>query len=208
MEAATQLLAWPCERVLRSQAALGVSDRAALLSAVPRFRRQAAAAIVGMQAGDWAGAGEARGWLGAWEACRCSQPWLHRNGHLPPKHSPTHPTSGLLYRYYRHKLQQLSEAAQAAAEGEGGDEAMGEGGGGGELAGGHLLPPGWGGRLQDVAAYLRMLGLEVRGCWGWRVEHSGSARQRCANQSDHTRVLPCHASPAQPTLSPPMPRRR
>jgi hypothetical protein len=37
---------------------------------------------------------------------------------------------------------------------------LGSGGGGGGL----FLDPGWAGRLQDVAAFMRMLDLEVR-CW-------------------------------------------
>lgn len=58
LEAATQLLSLLCERVLRSQPALGVADRAALLAAGPRFRREAAAALVAAQPGghSWAGA--------------------------------------------------------------------------------------------------------------------------------------------------------
>lgn len=64
--------------------------------------------------------------------------------------------AALLYRYYWLKLRQLSEAA-ASEQGE--DEAMADDG---QLGGGGGLPePGWGARLQDVAAYLRMLGLEV-----------------------------------------------
>lgn len=57
VEAATQLLARLCERVLRSQPALGAADRAALLAAAPRFRREAAAAFVAAQPGgcSWAG---------------------------------------------------------------------------------------------------------------------------------------------------------
>lgn len=56
LEAATQLLSLLCERVLRSQPALGVADRAALLAAGPRFRREAAAALVAAQPGghSWA----------------------------------------------------------------------------------------------------------------------------------------------------------
>lgn len=129
VESATQLLAGLGQRVLRAQPGLGPSDRAALLALEPRVRREAAAAVVGAQAGAWA---------------------------------------GLLHRYYWHKLHQLSEAAQAEADGEGGDEAMG-----GELGGGSLLAPGWGRRLQDVAAHLRALGLEVGRRGGWWPAHAG-----------------------------------
>ncbi|KAI7840711.1 hypothetical protein COHA_005527 [Chlorella ohadii] len=119
VEAATQLLSLLCERVLRSQPALGAADRAALLAAGPRFRREAAAALVAAQP--------------------CGHSW-----------------AALLYRYYWLKLRQLSEAA-ASEQGE--DEAMADDG---QLGGGGCLPePGWGARLQDVAAYLRMLGLEA-----------------------------------------------
>lgn len=62
VEAATQLLSLLCERVLRSQPALGTADRAALLSAGPRFRRQAAAALVAAQPGGHSWAGALRCW--------------------------------------------------------------------------------------------------------------------------------------------------
>lgn len=55
VESATQLLARLCERVLRSQPALSTADRSALAAAGQRFRREAAAAVVGAQAGSWAG---------------------------------------------------------------------------------------------------------------------------------------------------------
>ena len=55
VESSTHLLAKLCERVLRTQPALGVADRVALLSAGQRFRREAAAAIVGSEASSWAG---------------------------------------------------------------------------------------------------------------------------------------------------------
>lgn len=81
--------------------------------------------------------------------------------------------AGLIYRYYWHKLQQLSRLAQqeeGAEEEEGGGDAMdGDGAAttdepaefGGRRAG-LVLEPGWAGQLQDIAAYLRMLDLEVR----------------------------------------------
>lgn len=92
---------------------------------------------------------------------------------------PLHtPHTGLLYRYYRHKLQQLSTAVQAAEEQEEGeDEAMQLGEGEEDLGiggSGRLQELGWDqGRLRDVAAYLRMLGLEVGGAGGWGVSERG-----------------------------------
>lgn len=79
-----------------------------------------------------------------------ASPAFHAAAHGRPLIPPA-----LLYRYYWLKLRQLSEAASA---GDGEDEAMQDGG----EPGGGLPQPGWGARLQDVAAYLRALGLEVR----------------------------------------------
>ena len=81
--------------------------------------------------------------------------------------STSRPPADLLYRYYCHKLQQLADVAQQH-EGEGGEEAgeaMDSDGAPAEFGGGGGLPldPGWAGQLQAVAAYLRMLDLEVCG---------------------------------------------
>ena len=83
----------------------------------------------------------------------------------------------LLYQYYRHKLQQLSQVAEeegeqvedeadgAAGEGDGGDS-MEDDAGGGHARRQHVdgvlaLPPGWAVQLQGVAACLRGLDLQV-----------------------------------------------
>ncbi len=56
VESCSELLRQLCDRALRAQsAALNVAGRVALLSAVQRFRREAAAATLGAEPGRWAG---------------------------------------------------------------------------------------------------------------------------------------------------------
>jgi hypothetical protein len=99
----------------------------------------------------------------------------------------------LLYRYYWHKLQQLSRLTQQhedEEEGEEGEEreheAMdGEFGGGGSLS----LDPGWAGQLQSIAAYLRLLDLEV--CVGQLSWQAATAA--CVTAAGTLAAVPAHA---------------
>ncbi|PSC76910.1 anaphase-promoting complex subunit 2 [Micractinium conductrix] len=73
--------------------------------------------------------------------------------------------AALLHRYYRSKLRQLSRVAAARLEageeeGDGMVEGEAEWGRDGGSCGGLGMEPGWARSLQDVAAYLRLLGLE------------------------------------------------
>ncbi|KAL4426176.1 hypothetical protein ABPG77_007458 [Micractinium sp. CCAP 211/92] len=66
--------------------------------------------------------------------------------------------AGLLYRYYWHKLRELSRAAEAQQEAE---EEGGMASGDGTDMDVPAMPPGWAQQLQDVAAFMRRLGLEA-----------------------------------------------
>ena len=95
----------------------------------------------------------------------------HRSGRcgwFSPPAPLCRPPAALLHRYYRSKLRQLSRVAAARLEageeeGDGMVEGEAEWGRDGGSCGGLGMEPGWARSLQDVAAYLRLLGLEVGG---------------------------------------------